>query len=329
MTWVTWRQQRTEVLIAAGILALVAAVLIPTGIEMASAYHHDGLSACLGQATSSSCDDAIHVFTGRFESLGNLLAWFTLVPGLIGVVLAAPFVLELENGTHRLAWTQSITRRRWISSKLALTVGGALLAALVLTRLMTWWHTPLDHLNGRMDNSVYDTEGIVVFGYTLFALGLALAVGVLWRRTIPAVVIAFVGYFAARITVDTWLRQRLVTPLSATWRASAAGPGGPGGGNFAPASLNHAWVLTERPTDRLGHPISLKIGPCARGAAGHVKNAILNGNCIVQNGENYMHAVYQPASRFWLLQGIETSLFGGTALALILFAAWWTHQRAA
>jgi hypothetical protein len=42
-----------------------------------------------------------------------------------------------------------------------------------------------------------------------------------------------------------------------------------------------------------------------------------------------MHAVYQPASRFWLLQGIETSLFGGTALVLVLFAAWWTQKRAA
>jgi hypothetical protein len=318
MTWVTWRQQRTELLIAAAILALVAVVLIPTGIEMASAYHHDGLSACLGHTTSSSCDDAIHVFTGRFQSLGNLLAWFTLVPGLIGVVLAAPFVLELENGTHRLAWTQSITRRRWITSKLALTVGGALLAALVLTLLMTWWHTPLDHLNGRMDNSVYDTEGIVVFGYTLFALGLALAVGVVCRRTIPAVVIAFVGYFVARITVDTWLRQRLVTPLTATWR-----------GDFAPARLNHAWLLSQRPSDKLGHPISLKIGRCAGAAAGHVKDVIVNGNCVVQNGESYMHAVYQPASRFWLLQGIETSLFGGTALVLVLFAAWWTQKRAA
>ncbi len=42
-----------------------------------------------------------------------------------------------------------------------------------------------------------------------------------------------------------------------------------------------------------------------------------------------MHAVYEPASRFWLLQGIETALFGGIALVLILFAAWWTHQRTA
>ena len=40
-----------------------------------------------------------------------------------------------------------------------------------------------------------------------------------------------------------------------------------------------------------------------------------------------IHAVYHPASRFWLFQGIETALFGGVAVALIAFAAWWIHER--
>jgi len=37
--------------------------------------------------------------------------------------------------------------------------------------------------------------------------------------------------------------------------------------------------------------------------------------------------VYQPAGRFWLFQGIETALFGGVGVVLILFAAWWVHER--
>ena len=47
MIWVAWRQQRTETLIAAAVLALLAVLLIPTGIEMASRYDHDGLSVSL------------------------------------------------------------------------------------------------------------------------------------------------------------------------------------------------------------------------------------------------------------------------------------------
>jgi hypothetical protein len=319
MTWVSWRRQRTETLIAAAILALLAAVLVPTGIQMANAYHHDGLSACLGQTTTGACNQAVQSFISRFEGLGNLVAWFTVVPGLIGVLLAAPFVLELENGTYRLAWTQSITRGRWIATKLAVAIGAALLAALTLILLVTWWRTPFVHLNGRMETSVFDFEGTVALGYTLFALGLGLAVGVVWRRAVPAMVIAFAGYMAARIFVDTWLRQHLVTPLKAVWPVTR---------RSEPASLYHAWVITEGPSDKLGHPLRLLAGPCGPGPGGsavpHVKGA-----CLSPHGADYMHAVYEPASRFWLLQGVETTLFGGVALALILFAAWWTHQRTA
>jgi hypothetical protein len=322
MFWASWRLQRTETLIAAGILALIAALLVPTGLNMASAYHHDGLSACLGQNPSDACDQAIHGFAARFDGLKNLLAWFTLIPGVIGVLFAAPFILELENGTTRLAWTQSITRRRWITNKLAIIVGAALLAAVVMTLLMAWWHAPLVRLDGRMENSIYDAEGLVPIGYTLFALGLALAVGVVWRRTVPAVIVGFVGYFAVRIFFDTWLRQRIVSPVSATWLdqplrgARGAGP-----------NLDHAWVISQQPSDKLGHALSLTASPCVRSIGSHSK--AISGNCLAQHGGGYMHAVYEPASRFWTLQGVETGIFAGAALAMILFAAWWTHQRAA
>jgi hypothetical protein len=313
MIWVGWRQQRTETLIAAAILAALAAALVPSGLHMASVYHHDGLSACLGQSPSSTCDEAIRNFTVRFESLGNLVAWVTLIPGLLGVLLATPFVLDLEHGTYRLAWTQSITRRRWIAHKLALATTAAVVAAVALTAFLTWWRTPLVRLNGRMDQSAFDSTGTVVTAYVLFALGLALAVGVLWRRAVPALVVAFAGYMGARIFVDTWLRQHLVPQLWAVWNPRGQ----------QPANLNHAWVLTEGPSDRLGHAIAPMITSCSRAQAA-------TGHCpAFKHGPEFLHAVYIPASRFWLLQGIETAMFGGIALALIALAAWWTHERVA
>jgi hypothetical protein len=311
MTWVGWRQQRTETLIAAAILAVLAVALVPSGLHMASVYHHDGLSGCLSQNPSRSCEDAIGEFTRRFESLGNLVAWVTLVPGLIGVLLATPFVLDLEQGTYRLAWTQSITRRRWIAHKLTIATVAALVAALALTAFLTWWRAPLVHLNGRMDQSAFDSTGTVVMSYVLFALGLALAVGVLWRRAVPALVVAFAGYLGARIFVDTWLRQHLVPRLTAVWHARSQ----------QPANLNHAWVLTEGPSDKLGHASEPMLTFCSRAqeATGHCP--------ALKQGPDFLHAVYIPASRFWELQGIETAMFGGVALALIALAAWWTHER--
>ena len=80
-------------------------------------------------------------------------------------------MLELENGTYRLAWTQSITRRRWIVTRLGPAIGAALVAAIAVTVLVTWWRTPIVDLRGRMESGVFDFEGTVTVGYVLFALG--------------------------------------------------------------------------------------------------------------------------------------------------------------
>jgi hypothetical protein len=308
MIWVGWRQQRTEAAIAAAILALLAAVLVPTGLQMASAYHHDGLSACTGAPSiDGQCGQAVGAFFARFDQIGNFIAWLTLVPGVIGVLLAAPLLVQIEQGTYRLDWTQSITRGRWIAGKLGLAVGAALVTSLALTLLITWWRTPFVHLQGRMENSVFDSEGIVIFGYTLFALGLAAIVGVVWRRAVPALVVAFVGYFAARLFVDTWLRQRLVDPLTLTWVDKGR----------EPAALHNAWVLSEGPVGHGqggGHIVAVPTAVAKQAA-----NAI----------PTKFEAVYHPASHFWPLQIIETALFGGIALALLAFAAWWIHERIA
>jgi hypothetical protein len=282
---------------------------------MASAFDHDGIGACLGAQQSRACGGAVSAFNARFDSLNSFIAWLTVVPGLIGVLLAAPLVLELEQRTHRLAWTQSVSRARWIAGKLGLAVVVALAASLVFTLLVTWWRAPIVRIDGRMDQSVFDSEGTVVFGYTLFALGLAAVVGVLWRRAVASLVVGFVGYFAVRVFVDTWLRQRLVSPVTATSHLLGADAAG----------LRHAWILNEYPSNRAGVPVRIPFELCGPPPVGGGKPDI--GNCLAQHGY-FLHITYQPASRFWELQGIETALFGGAALLLLAFAAWWTYRRA-
>jgi hypothetical protein len=208
-----------------------------------------------------------------------------------------------------------VSRARWLAGKLGLAVVVALGAALAFTLLVTWWRAPIVRIEGRMDQSVFDSEGTVVFGYTLFALGLAAAVGVVWRRAVASLMVGFVGYFAARIFVDTWLRQRLLSPLTATSRLLENGP----------AHLRHAWILNEYPSDRAGHPVRIPFELCGPPPASGGRPDV--GNCLAQHGY-FLHYTYHPASRFWELQGIETALFAGTAVVLLAFAAWWTYRRA-
>jgi hypothetical protein len=307
MTWVAWRLQRTETLIAIGILALLAALLVPTGIQMANAYHRDGLAACLSGGPAVSCDGKIGDFRQHFQSLLDLADWFTLIPGLVGVLLAAPFIFDLEHRTYRLAWTQSITRSRWLLGKLGLAIVTAAAAAGVMIALFTWWRSPSVHLDGRLTSGNYDSTGTVVIGYTLFALGLAVALGAIWRRAAAALAIAFVGYFAARLYVDLSLRDHLVAPLKATYTGAM------------PSYLQNAHVLSITGTVHGHHVLGGGGGFFAGGskfAAPGLQSAVF-------------HVVYQPESHFWPLQLVETGLFAGLAAVLILFAAWWTYRRAA
>jgi hypothetical protein len=311
MTWLAWRLQRTETLVAVGILALLAALLVPTGITMANSYHNNGLASCLAPNPGYDCVQKIGAFQSRFQALNFIANWFTLVPGVLGVLLAAPFVLELEQGTYRLAWTQSITRRRWLAVKLGLLVVAGVLASVGLIALITWWRTPLTDLSGRLDTGTYDTTGSVAVGYTLFALGLGVALGALWRRTPASLTVAFVGYFAVRILDDYWLRNQLATPLKATWR-----------GVQLPRYLDNANILSQTIT------VNGRVIQSVRSSGGVIgEHAQL---AAPGSGTNAVsHAIYQPASFFWTLQLRETALFTAIAALLILFAAWWTQRQAA
>jgi hypothetical protein len=319
MIWVGWRQQRTEVLIAAALLAVLAAVGVPVGVHMASVYADEQLGLCTGSVQSVPCTVSVAAFLSRFGGLNTLSVFSTLLPAVAALLFAAPFVLDLDGGAYRLFWTQSITRRRWIAAKLAFGLVGAVAVAAGLALLTTWFRAPLDHLGGRMSPNTYDAEGIVPAAYAVFVLGVAVALGALWRRAVPALLVAFVVYVAGRAFMDSWLRQRLLAPTTTTWAASGNGP-----------DLRHALVLERFASDRSGNRLAAAFHPCGSASDGilsHTKT--LCADPVGQGAHRYLTAIYQPASRFWALQGVEFALVAGLGALLVVAAAWWTHRRIA
>ncbi|HVS86140.1 MAG TPA: ABC transporter permease subunit [Gaiellaceae bacterium] len=322
MIWVGWRQQRVETAIAAAMLVLLAAIAIPVGIHMGSVYAHQGLSACTGATKEQPgpCNPLVGAFVTRFSGVNVLFTLATLLPAVAALLFAAPFVLDLDNGTYRLLWTQSITRRRWVVGKLGLSVAASVAVAGCLIALATWTRAPLDQLNGRMDANTYDVSGIAPIAYALFVLGVAVAIGALWRRTVPALLVAFVVYVVGRAVMDSWLRQRLLAPIKATWAFGKSG---------AP-NLQHALVIDQFISDRHGHRLASALVKCGQSSGGlltHTRQ--LCAAPVPAGGRSYMTAIYQPASRFWDLQGVEFALVGGIGVLLVLFAAWWTQRRVA
>src|SRR5205085_8513699 len=122
----------------------------------------------------------------------------------------------------RLCWTQTITRRRWLATRLTLAFTLAMAAGLGFSLLMTWWRGPFDQLNGRLDTNAFDFEGIVPIAYTVFAASVVLAVGTILRRTLPAVAITIVSFLVPRLGIEGWVRyQHYPRPRQRTWPVGA------------------------------------------------------------------------------------------------------------
>jgi hypothetical protein len=312
--WLTWRQQRTETLIAGLLLALVAVLLVPTGLHMASVYEQDGVAACLTDP-SADCREKVSSFLERWNSVLDFVGWLNLVPGLIGALLAAPLVLEFERGTFRLAWTQSVTRSRWLAVRIGMIVGAAVSVSVLLTLLETWWRRPLDEVSGRFSDG-FDLEGLVPSAYTLFAAALVIALGLVLRRAAAAIGLAFVLFIAFRIGIGNWGRPHYQAPIEETWLGDA-GP-----------DLQGAWVLSQGGELRVAQgqqPDPAVLDSCIS-TAGSSKG--IDAACLARHDiAYYTHASYHPESRFWLFQAIEAGIFAAMALALFACSVWWIRKR--
>lgn len=222
----------------------------------------------------------------------------------------APLVAsEIETGTHQLAWTQTVTRRRWLAAKagwilLAAAVWGAAMSALV-----TWWSGPVNAVNeSRFNLGHFDTQGFVPIGYAVFAVALGIAAGAVLRRVLPALAVTLGVFTAVRFAVDYGLRQHYLSPLTRTFPL--------GGQSVASGSF---WTIGTRVLTPLGHTsdgINLSSLPAAcRALIGRDPLT----QCLGAHGWR-IASTYQPASRFWAFQGIETAVYLGLAAALLVLA---------
>ena len=320
MVWLVWRQHRGELLVVAIVLAILATALIVTGVQMANDFQQLGVASCLAQegtpAANPNCNTILAGFDQTYGWMEIAVSWLNFIPPLLAILVGAPLVArELEQGTQRLAWTQSVTRFWWLAVKLALVLGGALLVSALLTALLTWWRGPFDQLGGRLEPYGFDFEGTAPLSYMLFALALAIAAGAIIRRSIPAMVVTLAGYLAVRLPIDNYLRSNYLPPVTVTQSPLA---------NTNPVTRAD-WVLNGGWVDTHGHPISdyQAFSTCAIGP-GSTKQDFFH--CVVAHGW-LETTVYQPASRFWLFQGIETAIFVALAAALVGLTIWWVQRR--
>jgi ABC-2 family transporter protein len=315
MAWVTWRQHRSQLYAGLALLVALAAAALGTDLPIRAAYHRDALSGCLPPSARSGCDIIVKHFEGEFDSWAAAVRGLAVLPALAGLFVGAPLLArELEHGTHRFAWTQSVTRRRWLLSKtsalaLATLVGGAAASAVVM-----WWRTPFDTLEGRMGPSGFDIEGVVVPAYALFALALGVLAGLVLRRTVAAMTVTLVVFAATRLAVLEFLRPHFLSPLHRTVVASDSG-----------RSVGD-WVLSDTLVDAVGRRIS----------TGREDLAVLHAQQAGIDPHTYLVTLgwrrvisYQPGDRFWTFQLLEAGLFVALAVAVVALTLWLVRRNPA
>lgn len=331
-----WLQSRTQTLVTAAALVLLAVALWITGLQLTHLYR-DLIPGCAGGA--GSCDAAGSLLMSHDQLLqGLLMLLMRAVPIVIGVFWGAPLLTrELEAGTHRLVWTQSVSRARWVTTKLGLLTLVTVVLAGLLTWTVTWWFRPLDLVN-RNQFGVFDARDLVPVGYAVFALTLGTFVGAVVRRTLPAMAITLGLFVAVRVAVILWVRPRLLPPAHETASLLDRGLGfvnrsGSLSLRVSAGNPPNAWLLSSHLVDSSGHVATAAERAaflhqyCPDLGTPSASPAVFDA-CTRQAAKAFQLAVtYQPAGHYWPMQWLETGIFLFLGLLAALGTYWWVTRR--
>jgi ABC-type transport system involved in multi-copper enzyme maturation permease subunit len=205
MTFLIWRLHRVHAIVSAVVIVAVAALIVPSGIAIANSYHHAVMNC---SASHAGCGGIAYTVFGNNSVFTSLVQDLAMAfPPVFGILWGAPLVArEFEASTEDFAWTQGVTRGRWILTNL----GWALLAAAVwggaLAALFTWWRGPDNAVDGPVKFIYFDVQGVAPIAYTVFAMALGIAAGALFRRVVPAITTTLVVFLAVRIVTALYFR---------------------------------------------------------------------------------------------------------------------------
>ena len=343
MMWTTWRQHRAEAGVAGILLVVLLGGLLEVGHRARQRASALGLPACL--RSKSDCSVALTSLHRDFHSIPPFTGFLVALPLLAGMFWAAPLVSrEYEAGTHRLAWSQSVSPRQWMLAKIALVFGSVSLAALAVGLVATWALDPLSPaFGGRFNSTWYDVQGIVPVACMLFALAAGLLASVVLRRTIPAMAVTLVVYAAARIPVH-WIRGHFAPVATLSGDRPMA---------LLLTNLQGAPIDVFRslaPPDALVRGTTLSVEPGGTSLSSHLSSIdLLHRYCpslqVTRARDGSIHASnttacrtalhdlslrattsFQPASHFWAIQAVELAVFAALAamlagLAVLLVAS--------
>lgn len=307
MLWLVWRQHRWQFLAVTVLVAAYCGYLLWLVRAAPEA-------ARLCGPLDPECTE-INKLIPRWTNtifIGNLL------PLAVGVFWGAPLLArEVEQGTIRLAFTQSVSRRRWLAVKLGVLAGVAVLLGLAVGAAVSWSTARLDAFADPPfgNDLLFSQAGLVPAATWVFALLAGVTFGAFLRRLMPAVaatVVALSLAFAGLIA----LRPHLIPPVDRIAVTQEQFVGDPG-----PEAIESGWIYRVSYLDRGGHELS---SAAAGQRCADPGNSAPTPQCVARIGLR-QRVVYQPANRYVWFQLAEAGLL----LVVSAGLAWGVRRRVA
>ncbi len=323
-----WLRFRTQAAVAAGALAILAVILLVTGIRLAHAYD-TAVAVCKQQGNCAANLGNAFPSNGYLTASNGMHPLVIAIPCVLGMFWGAPLAArEFEAGTFRLAWTQGVTRTRWLAAKLAVAGAASMAVAGLLSLMVTWWSSPIAAAQiGHTGSTpgIFSESGIAPVGYAAFTFAFGVTAGLLSRRTLPAMAVTLAIFIAVVwFAFPFWVRPHLLPPVQATSALNIASvvddrsrrPRAPVPATCRADAGEHA--------RRLGLSSSQIITPAGRPASSEpATRACTPATSTTKTCDAYLESLhlrqtvtYQPASRYWAFQWYETAIY--LALALLL-----------
>ncbi len=355
MNWFVWRQHRKQFLIFGGILVAFAAIAIPTGLHYWHVYQHV-LASC---ASSETCSELTgQLFRSPKDTLFYHLVQLGMVvlPFLFGAFWGVPLIArEYAAGTNKLMWTQSISRRKWLSGKLLWMFTATALLASIFAMLATWWSRTNNAISMNHFGAMsFSSQGLVPVACAVFALALGIFLGAWFKRTLLAIGITLVTMLVVQLTIPAVVRPHYMTartqhPSIQSQIALRGDPLNP----KLPAGNEGAWVFSSKLVNSHGQALNWHNPPhsCVRtdhareggGVAGKAEIAsgqerqadsligvdgsqLISLNCIGSLGY-YWNISYHPSYRYWDFQRIEAGLYLALAVLPVAGTYWLVVRR--
>ncbi|MFE4451867.1 hypothetical protein [Streptomyces sp. NPDC056796] len=299
------RQHRWALMITGALALLTAVGLVAVTLrssQVAEAFAATGCPADGGagracDVTARSYQDSMSLYRGILD---NLTLALRALPVAAAAFVAGPLIArELESGTFRLAWTQSVSPARWLAAKLAVPTALLLAGTAVLTALLHWARARADipYLPGWADAPVFATTGTVPLAHLLFGICAGTLIALLVRRTLLALTLSGL-VSGVVITAFAYLRGGLWPRDTLTGRSLEV--------------VEEIWWVETGQLTSSGERLSSDV-------CGQIMPEADLTRCLADHDITGRYLDYHPASHFWPVQLVETGiLLALAALAVTL-----------